>query len=159
MVNVFEQLIAKLLAIHKLNNFQPVEVHVEKPNALVLNIMNLNDTIHIFTTGLVTPSTMVLIFYQTVHQSVNVDVNVVMDIVAITKENVSEPTNVSCRHVRQTNFDNVSTLHVTMLFVKFFLVTINVLQQKYMVPVKENVFVCLAMLGMIKENVFSRVSA
>ena len=154
MVNVFELLIAKLLAIHKLNNFQPVEVHVEKLNAQVLNIMNLNDTIHIFTTGLVTLSTMVLIFYQIVHQFVNVDVNVEMDIVAITKENVSEQTNVSCRHVRQTNFDNVSTLHVTMLFVKFFLVTTNVLQQKNMVPVKENVFVCLVMLEMIKENVF-----
>ena len=154
MVNVFELLIAKLLAIHKLNNFQPVGVHVEKLNAQVLSIMNLNDTIRIFTTGLVTPSTMVLIFYQTVQQFVNVDVNVEMDIVAITKENVSEQTNVSCRHVRQTNFDNVSTLHVTMLFVKFFLVTTNVLQQKNMVPVKENVFVCLAMLGMTKENVF-----
>ena len=133
-------------------------VHVEKQSVLELNKLNPNDTILIFTTGLVIHFTTVQIFYQIVRQFVNVDASVVMDIVEITKENVSKLINANCHHVHQMNFVNVSTLHVKMLFVKYFLVMISVVQQKNMMSVKEIVFACPVMPEMIRENVFLLVN-
>ena len=107
MVNVFELLIVKQHVIHKLNNFRHVVVHVEKPSVPELNKLNPNDTILIFTTGLVIHFTTVQIFCQIVRQFVNGDANVVMDIVEITKENVSKLINANCHHVHPMNFVNV----------------------------------------------------